>query len=1117
MSERAQIPSRLTDEQRQLLAARLRKGRTAQADRIPRRAPGAEVPLSFAQEQLWFLDRFAPGLPTYNIPHLLWLSGRLDLPALNRAVTALVRRHESLRTRLLAGDGDGPRQRVDEPAPVPLPVIELAEPEPAAARAAARSYAAEQAVLPFDLATGPLVRLQLLRLAEQEHALVLVVHHSVFDAWSFGVLLRELIACYDAELTGQPAGLPELPIQLGDYAIWERQRLREPAAELVEYWRTALAGTQPLQLSTDRPRPPRESFRGQVQWLNLGSELLAELRAVSRRQNCTVFVTLLSGLFALLYRYTGQSDVVIGTPHANRGRDELAGLIGFLVNTLPIRAELADQLSFEHLLRQVQQATVSAYAHQDLPFAKLVDALQVPRDAGRSPVFQVVLTFAELAEQPSPAGLELRVEKIDLPAAKFDLSFFAEVRPDGLWIELAYASDLFDPATITRMLEHYGRLLAGAAADPGLPLCRLPLLSEQERQRELVEFNDTAGELTGGCLHELFEAQARRVPEAIAAVLDADRISYRELNARADSVARRLIDLGIGPERLVGVSMQPSIDRLVALLGILKAGGGYLPLDPALPAQRLSFLLADAAAPVVITDPASRPSLPPTDAVLLELAGSTEADTAAVDTAVVDTAPAGIEARSTGSDTAYVIYTSGSTGQPKGVVVEHRNAVNFVAGQIDHWRLGTADRVLQFSSLNFDVSVLDTFAALCSGATLVLASQQTKLSPPRLGALMREQRVSFASLSPAMLSLLADQEFPDLRVLISAGEELRSELAMSWLRPGLRLCNGYGPTEATVLSAFTEIDAGLLPPPIGRPPANYQAYVLDPQLNPVPIGVQGELHIGGAGVTRGYLNRPELTAERFVQDPFTNAPGARLYRTGDLVKRLPDGNLLFLGRIDGQVKLHGQRIELGEIESALVRLPGVRHAIVLLDESSTADRQLVGYVSRTADAVPEPAELKRQLGQWLPRYMVPSRLVVLDSLPMNSSGKVDRSALPALGAGTGGTPEIGTASPRTLIEAMLVDSYAAVLGVEQLGTDASFFDVGGSSLQAMQLVSRIERELGIDVAVADIFLAPQPVELARLLRAEYGLRDTDLDAATLAAFDQSPDGLARAQPPSTVG
>ncbi|HEU5268686.1 MAG TPA: non-ribosomal peptide synthetase, partial [Jatrophihabitans sp.] len=636
---------------------------------------------------------------------------------------------------------------------------------------------------------------------------------------------------------------------------------------------------------------------------------------------------------------------------------------------------------------------------------------------------------------------------------------------------------------------------AGAAADPGTPLGRLPLLSEQELHRELVECNDTGAEFPAGCLHELFEAQARRVPDAVAAVLDSEQISYRELNARANRLARQLVELGVGPESLVGVSMQPSIDRLVALLGILKAGGGYLPLDPALPADRLAFMMADAAVPVVIADPAGLPDLPPTDAVILQVAAEAGPDLE-VSSAV------------SGANTAYVIYTSGSTGQPKGVVVEHRNAVNFVCGQLAYWQLDSADRVLQFSSLSFDVSVLDTFVPLCAGATVVLASQQTKLSPPRLGALMREQRVSFAALSPALLSVLADQDFPDLRVLISAGEELRSELAMSWLRPGLRLCNGYGPTEATVLSAFTEIDASRLPPPIGRPPANYQAYVLDSRLNPVPPGVLGELHIGGAGVTRGYLNRPELTAERFVEDPFGPA-GARLYKTGDLVKRLPDGNLLFAGRIDGQVKLHGQRIELGEIESALGRLPGVRHAVATLHEAT--DRQLVGYVQRSPGALLEPAELKRQLGRWLPGYMVPSQLVVLDELPMNASGKVDKAALPAPGIAR----TAGPAAPETVIEAMLVEIYAGVLGVDQLGVDASFFDLGGSSLQVMHLVSRIERELGTDVAVAEVFLAPQPRELAGLLRAEYGLRDSDLDDEMLAAFSES--SLIPAQPSGPAG
>ena len=1085
MSERAQAPSMLSDAQRQMLAARLRKGRSAPAQGIQRRPAGAEVPLSFAQEQLWFLDRFAPALPTYNIPHLVWLSGELDVPALNRAVSALAGRHETLRTRLVLGSGGPAPLGVSDPAPVQLPLIELAEPDLATARAWVREFGSEQAVLPFDLAVAPLFRLQLVRLAENEHALVMVMHHSVFDAWSLGVFLRELTALYDAESSGTEAELGQLPIQFGDYATWERQNLAEPAPSLVDYWRTSLAGSQSLQLSTDRPRPARESFRGQVQWLNLGTDLLAELRTLSRDQGCTLFVTLLSGLFAMLHRYTDQDDIVIGAPNASRSKEELTGLIAFLVNTLPIRADLSGDPTFEELLRQVRERTVSAYAHQDLPFARLVDALEVPRDAGRSPVFQVVLTFADLTEHPQPAGLELRVEKIDLPAAKFDLNFYAEVRADGLWVELAYASDLFDAASISRMLDHYGRVLAGAAAEPASPLGLLPMLSEQELHRELVEYNETDAEFAAGCLHELIEAQARRAPEAVAAVLDAEQISYRELNARANQLARRLRELGVRPETLVGVCMQPSIDRLVGVLAILKAGGGYLPLDPALPAQRLSFMLADAAVPVLLTDAAGEPSVA-TDAVVVPVVAGEFAQLADTD----------LEPAAAASDTAYLIYTSGSTGRPKGVVVEHRQAVNMVAGQLAYWQLGAEDRVLQFSSLSFDVSVLEIFTALAAGATLVLIPLATKLSPPRLGALMRERRVSFACLSPAVLNLLADQDFPELRVLISAGEELRSESAKRWLRPGLRLCNGYGPTETTVLAAFTEIDAGMLPPPIGRPPANYQAYVLDSRLNPMPIGVVGQLHVGGAGVARGYLNRPELTAERFVPDPFSADPQARLYRTGDLVKRLPDGNLSYVGRIDGQLKIHGQRIELGEVESALGRLPGVRHAVVTAGEDGSADRELIGYVCGMAGVILDPVELKRQLAEWLPGYMVPSQLLVLDSLPMNASGKVDKAALPLPGS-TSGT---GSARPTTLVETMLVEIYASVLGLDEAGVDASFFDVGGNSLKAMRLVSQLEQEMGLDVPVADIFLAPQPRELARLLCAKHGLRDAELDVQALEAL-----------------
>ncbi|MDQ2957932.1 MAG: amino acid adenylation domain-containing protein, partial [Actinomycetota bacterium] len=964
MNDRQQ--NRLSDAQRELLAARLRKGRAPAAGGIARRPVGAPVPLSFAQEQLWFLDRFAPGLATYNIPHLLWLSGSLDQAALRRALDGLASRHESLRTRFVAGPGGQPVQLIDPPVDVPLPEHDLSALAADEAQQRVRELGAERARQPFDLAAGPLWRVELARLSATEHALVLVVHHSIFDAWSYGVLLRDLTALYDAEVAA--AARPDaLAVQFGDYAVWERQRLATPAPELLDYWRERLAGFQTLQLPTDRPRPVRESFAGGVEWLNLGTELLAGLRELSRACGTTPFVVLLAGLHSLLQRYTGQDDIVIGAPSANRGRAELAPLIGFLVNTLPIRADLSKDPTFGQLLDQVREVTVSAYAHQELPFARLVEALRVERDPGRTPVFQVALTFADTAEQVQATGLDLRLEKVDLLAAKYDLNFFAEVRADGLWVELSYASDLFDVETIRRMLGHYARLLAGAVADPAARLSELPLLSDAELHRELVEWNDTAAELGSGCLHERFEAQVRHTPDGIAATFSdpngpTESVSYAELNAQANRIARRLVELGVRPERLVGVSMQPSIRRLAVLLAILKAGGGYVPLDPALPADRLAFMVADAELAVLVADAGSEPGLPALASTVLSLDAQWDS--------LQELDPANLDVAVRPADLAYAIYTSGSTGQPKGVLVEHRHAVNFAAGQIEYWQLGAGDRVLQFASLNFDVSVLDMFGALLSGATAVLAGRETLLSPPRLAALLREQRVSFGCLPPAVINLLTEQDFPNLRVLISAGEELRTELATSWLRPGLRLCNGYGPTETTVLSAFTEIDGSQLPPPIGLPPPNYQAYVLDSRLNPVPVGVLGELHTGGASVSRGYLNRPELTAERFVEDPFSDQPDARLYKTGDLVKRLPNGKIAFLGRIDGQVKIRGLRVELGEIETALAGHPAVAQAVVSMIVDRAGEQQLVGYL-RVEPGVqpPDPAELKQYLSQWLPGYM----------------------------------------------------------------------------------------------------------------------------------------------------
>jgi amino acid adenylation domain-containing protein len=1073
----------LSETQRQALAVQFRAQQLSVRKPIGRRpAELTEIPLSYAQEQLWFLDRVAPGLPTYNVPAQLRLTGALDVPALRSAISTVLARHEALRTRFVEGPHGTPIQVIDPPAELPLPVVEPADP------AAAGELAAAAAAEPFDLAAGPLFRCRLLRLGEREHLLLIVVHHIVFDAWSFDVLLRELAALYTAAITGEPAELAELPVQPADYACWERQQPAE-SAELVDYWRAALDGYEYLQLPTDHPRPVLESFRGRIRRHLLGEQIAAGVRSLSKRQGSTPFVVLLAALQAVLARYSGQRDIVVGVPSANRGRSSLQPLVGFLVNTLPIRADLSGDPTFLQLLDRLRRTTVAGYAHQELPFAKLVEAIGVERDPGRSPVFNVLLTGAEAPGEVPAAGLSMRLERIDLLAAKFDLAFFAEFCPDGLWLEVTYASDLFEVETIDRMLVHYGELLAGALADPTRRLSELPLLDEAELFAELVEWNSTAVRLAppdelDRSIHRLFDAQVRRTPEAPAAVFGDDQVSYAELGSLANQLAAWLIDQGVRTGTLVGIAMAPSIRRLAVVLGILKAGGGYLPLDPSLPADRLSFIARDAALGLVVTDRAAE--------LGTTLAGVRCLDPAAAARSELDPGSPAVPVAE--SDLAYVLYTSGSTGQPKGVMVEHGQVVNFALGGIDAWQLGTTDRVLQFASLGFDVSVLDMFCCLLCGATAVFADAETRLSPPRLGALMREQRVSFAFLPPAVLGLLADQDFPDLRLLVAGGEALPTEVAAAWLRDGLRLFNGYGPTETTVVSLTGEVDGQHWPAPIGRPMPNYQAYVLDPQRNPVPVGVVGELHIGGASVARGYLNRPELTAERFRDDPFGPEPGGRLYSTGDLVKRLPDGRIVFLGRADGQVKLRGLRIELGEIESALAQHPAVDQAVVQLEQNPAGEKFLAGYL-RAVPGVrpPEPAALTGYLGRWLPGYMLPGQLLWLDAFPLNASGKVDRRALSALLADRPGSAAGGQhTAPASDAEAALAEIYADLLRLDRCDVLDSFFDAGGNSLQAMQLVSRIRGELGVDLPVTAVFLAPTPRGLAARLAAEQadGARPT---------------------------
>ncbi|MDQ2956475.1 MAG: amino acid adenylation domain-containing protein [Actinomycetota bacterium] len=1055
--------SALSESQRALLTARLRRGRTAAPDAIqPRSTDHAELPLSFGQEQLWFLDQIAPGRPTYNIPFTVRLQGKLDLTALGRGLSELVSRHEILRTRLVAGIAGRPVQLVDEASAVSLPMIDLSDQD---GETRLRKFANEQALRPFDLARGPLFRTHLVRLAADSHVLLMVVHHTVFDGWSSGVLLRELAALYEAATTGGPADVPKLPVQFADYALWERERLQGPTLDkLTEYWRTALQGLHNLQLPTDRPRPALDSFAGSVIWANLGSKALDGVRALSREHGSTPFSTLLAALQVLLHRYTGQDDIVVGTASANRSRAELAPLIGFLVNLLPIRTDLSGDPSFEEVLRRVHRTTLDAYAHQELPFANIIESLRIERDPSRAPVFQIAMSMADTPDPVSVAGLVMEFEPVDLSATKFDLDFYARIRGSELWIELSYSTELFDRDTVRRLLDNFGVLLAGLLATPDTKISRLPLLDKAQRDQEIVGWNRTAMELPAGCLHERFELQVDAAPDRIAIQFEDEQLSYAQLNADANRLARWLHELGVRPDALVGVSMAASTRRVTALLAILKAGAGYLPLDPALPAERLAFMISDAGVALILADEVSAAGLPETAARVVRLAADwsdiERLDASNPQYPVAD------------SDLAYAIYTSGSTGQPKGVLIEHRQVVNLIESAARLWSFSPQDRALQFASLNFDASVLELFLPLLSGALVVLGSRDQLLSPPRLAELMRDTEVSFAVLSPAVGSLLSSEDFPALRLVVFGGEQLPAELVRSWTRPGLRICNAYGPTEDTVMATVAEPD-GTGAPPIGLPIPNQQAYVLDSRFEPVPCGVIGELYLGGSGVARGYLNRPELTAQRFVSDPFSDDPTARLYRTGDLVRRRADGNLMFIGRVDGQVKLRGLRVELGEIESVLTAHPAVLQATATVLDSG----QLVGYVRTETGAV--PTELAQQLRQWLPGYMVPGQLVALERFPLTSSGKVDRARLPAPYAEST-TSHTG---PRNPTETVLVTAYATLLDREQVGIDDSFFELGGNSLQAMQLVARLAEELSVDIGVTSVFLAPTPRELGSRIEA----------------------------------
>ena len=1038
-------------------------------------------PASFSQERLWILDQLEADGSVYNMPAAVRLRGSLDTAALGNALNTIVGRHEALRTIFSYTD--------EQLFQVIVPLVEL-DVSPVAVGAVAEVAVAE-ARQPFDLAEGPLVRARLLAVAPEEHVLLFTVHHIVSDGWSMGVLVSELAALYEAFCQGRPVPLAELPIQYADYAVWQRDRLAgELLAGQLGYWRDRLGGgPAALELPADRPRPPVQSYAGAAHTITLPAGLAAQVRRFTQEHRASLFMTALTAYTALLSRYTGQDDITVGTFIANRTRPETENLIGFFVNTLVLRTDTSGDPTFAELLGRVRETCLGGYAHQEIPFELLLAELQPERDLSRTPLFQTMLVVQNAPMPPLQlAGLQLDLLPLPSTRSNFDLTIWITEHGDRLEATFDYNTDLFDQPTIARLAGHWQTLLAAGITDPSRHLSALPLLTPAERHQLLTGWNTPAttpdGEAT--CLHQLFEQQAGTAPEAIAVISGTERLTYRQLNWRANQLAHHLRALGVGPDTPVALCLERSIDALVATLAILKAGGAYLPLDPAYPAHRTGFMLDDAAPPVLITRQVLAARLPtgPHTTICIDT------DWPAIATQPTTNPAATIHP----ANLAYIIYTSGSTGTPKGVLIEHRSIVNYVEFAGQEFRIGPADRVLQFHSLTVDTHAEEIFPALSRGATLVIRPEPMIDSATAFTRGCAELGITVVDLPTGYWHELTagfDREQvtipPSVRLVIIAGEKALPERLERWqhhVGERARLANTYGPTEATIVTTLCDLPgSGGLPPrgrelPIGRPVGRVAAYVLDRHQQLLPAGVPGELYAGGAAPARGYLRRPALTAERFLPDPFGPAPGARLYRTGDIVRLRPDGALEFIGRADHQVKIRGFRIEPGEVEVALLRHPGILDAVVVAHDESPTGKRLTAYVVFEPGADQATiSELRSFLGHSLPRYMIPATFVTLDQLPKTPGGKIDRDALPLPGSAR---PRLGMeyVAPRNRAEHALAGMWSDLLGLDQVGVHDDFFELGGHSLLGVRLIFRVRKEFGIELPLFAVFQTPTIAGLA---------------------------------------
>lgn len=1027
---------------------------------IPRRPLNSPIPLSFPQQRQLFLEMLERGTAVNNLSVFIEFKGKVDLAALEQSANEIIARHDVLRTCFSFEQGI-PAPVVLDNLMISLPTVDLQEIDVMEQMAEASRIAEKEILQPFDLAQTPLIRLRLYVLSREKYLLLVVVHHTIADGWSLGVFLQELLTFYQAITDSKRSQVPELPIRYTDFAYWQTDHIRGKLLQSsMDYWKKQLAGELPvIELPTDQQRSSRQTFSGGTYRFVLPTELIEALEKLSRQEDVTLFMTLLTAFYMLLHRYSGQEDILVGTPVANRNLPELEHLIGVFINTLVLRINLAGDPGFRELLKRVRDVSLEAYAHQDLPFEQLVEALKPKRDLSRTPIFQVVFN---LQNSPIPKleipGLEIGFLDINRGVSEFDLTLMVSKSEGQYHGTVEYNDDLFKPATVTRMFQSFQMLLENAIAQPDCPISRLPILTKEELHRLVHGLNRTSLDYPNEkCVHQLFEEQVERTPNAVAVIHNDASITYLELNRRANILARHLHTLGVGPGIRVGLLVKRSLEIIEVLLAILKAGGTYVPLHPSFPKERMQFIFEDANVQVLLTN------------VDLESPGDYNVHVVNLkeDKLSTKTDCPNPTINITSADLAYIIYTSGSTGRPKGVMVQHSALVNFLWSMRIRPGMNEGDTLISVTSISFDIAALELFLPLIVGATVVIASEEMITNPCMIGQAISHYQVNTMQATPATWQLLLESGWagePGLKALCG-GEVLRRKLADQLLDRAGILWNMYGPTETTVWSSISQIQKGDTPITIGQPIGNTQLYVLDRHLQPLPIGVVGELHIGGEGLTHGYLNHPDLNNRKFIPDCFSSRPGARLYKTGDHARYLPDYSIELLGRMDDQVKMNGHRIELGEIAAVLMQHPSVHQAVAITRTESSGDKRLVAYFVPKQDQSTDVGELQDFLRQKLPAYMIPAVLIQLNELPLTPGGKIDRKALPVPGD-IRSLP--GYIAPRNKVEQILAGIWQDVLDMEQVGIHDNFFDLGGASIQSIQIVAKANIS-GLRITVENIF------------------------------------------------